>query len=66
MLTTSIGMERLHMVATALASNASWRGCAVDTRCGSVVFTLGSPAAARLELGQGMMSTSPLHAVSTS
>ena len=50
MLTMYIGTEHLPMAATALASNVFWLGCAVDTRCGSVVFTLDSPAAAHREL----------------
>ena len=45
-----IGTERLPMAATAVASNDFWLGCAVDIRCGSVVFTLDSPAAAHREL----------------
>ena len=45
-----IGTERLPMVATAWGLNVFWLGCAVDTRCGNVVFTLDSPAAAHHEL----------------
>ena len=49
-----IGTERLHMAATALASSVFWHGCVVDTRCGSVVFILDSPAAARRDSNQEM------------
>ena len=38
------------MAATASASNVFWLGCAVDTRCGSVVSILDSPAAAHRKL----------------
>lgn len=45
----SIGTERRPTAATASASNVFWLGCAVDTLCGSVAFTLDLPAAADRE-----------------
>ena len=48
------GTEHLPMAAMVLASSVSWLGCAVDTRCGSVVFTRGSLGAAHRELTVAM------------
>ena len=56
MLTVYTGTEHLPMAAMVLASSVSWLGCAVDTRCGSVVFTLDSQGAARRELTVAMKS----------
>lgn len=53
MLTAYIGTEHHPMAATAWASSVFWLGCVVDTRCGSVVFTLDLPAAAHRELRSG-------------
>lgn len=49
-----VGMEHLPMAATVSASNVFWLGCAVDTRCGSVVSILDSQAAAHRDLRQYM------------
>ena len=50
MLTMFTGTEHLLMAAMVWASSVSWPGCAVDTRCGSVAFTLDSLGAAHREL----------------
>ena len=50
MLTMYTGTEHLPMAAMVLASSVSWLGCAVDTRCGSVAFTLDSLGVAHREL----------------
>ena len=54
MLTMHTGTEHLPMAAMVLVSSVSWLGCAVDTRCGSVVFTLDSLGAAHRELTVAM------------
>ena len=54
MLTMYTGTEHLPMAAMVLVWSVSWLGCAVDTRCGSVVFTRDLLGAAHRELTVAM------------